>query len=1212
MRHLFGVAVIWLCFATNIYSSPVSYFSIPVLNRNVSNSEISSENLESRNRVSDANETKFKPLVLYNITFEVDLSEEILKRNFDPENENHKISVAGEFNGWSTTENYLVQTGAFNKYRGEVDIYDTAIPDTYLYKFVLDNGDLVWESIEERVISVSKSDSLDGKFQKLNYLRKVPVFDKIGEPDSVNQCDSVTKPCFEDKFVLFLNGVNVHIPSIDGEVVHDPKDITGDNRVFKISYSNWAESGFRWPGIGDRDTVGFDASSWTADNYGDTDTLFFRLLSSPVNEGQDDFLAFFDSQSEHDPFAGVDDLPFRLRWKIPDWAHDGEWHDFAVPLPPRTAALLDSAKAGKNYIGEDLEIEVDSLFMNWEYSGAWASGSATFVMNRTDPNWDEFDWQSVKYIGRHADHANGGDPIYLDYFSVGVSPEELIDEKTGSVENVDVMAINGINSISWSGLEEAFGYNIYFSESPIPEVFNPDDVTLIGYLTKDEQLTIDHDLIAPYAGFNENFTAYYGITALSEFGSESNIVTTSITSDLEIEESYAFGLNSASINDIYQSFASSGEDEISLSGVEIRSMFPSGYKPFSINENRKIIENGTGGDDDEDLSGKFWIGFGSTNNELIVYAEIKDDSLVFLNSPESPNSSWAYDGWQIGIGNYTPSSFIKSSTHDPFQRGAEPDYQLRASNILGGNPFIYEAYTSEVVPNSQTIFEETDYGYRLLTIINTVHLTDNVITQNDTLFNFPDSSEIALYPFNIAIDDNDGVNGIRDTQVSWSRLAGDDTWWRDPTQWQTIAFVGKNRVQSLSHYTSSLLGLESKEGFLSDTMSFGIELSKPGDEPIESFQFDIEFDTSKVSLESIEQDGFLSEGFTIVTNDSIPGVLKVSAAGASGVETEGILYGMHIIPKTADESNVSLKEIFINEEKHDPLSATLKFFERLCGDVTNDRSISALDATFILRNTVFLEPQFPLVELDSIAADVTGNGDITAFDAAKVLQYDIGLIETLSCGGSLGKSAQAASKARWEIVYEDESSLEVMIDYSASNLEISSMELLLELPNEISFKNIEGLQKGWTETSNTKNRKSFISAFGLAPLEKKTMKAVFTKNNNELVSGLEGELMFNESVPVKLPKILQTEIPEEFALEYNYPNPFNPETNIAYALPERVKVELSIYNILGQKVAELVNTVQEPGKYSVRWDASRMSSGVYFYRISAGKFASSKKMMLIK
>jgi len=90
------------------------------------------------------------------------------------------------------------------------------------------------------------------------------------------------------------------------------------------------------------------------------------------------------------------------------------------------------------------------------------------------------------------------------------------------------------------------------------------------------------------------------------------------------------------------------------------------------------------------------------------------------------------------------------------------------------------------------------------------------------------------------------------------------------------------------------------------------------------------------------------------------------------------------------------------------------------------------------------------------------------------------------------------------------------------------------------------------------------------------------------------------------------EIPTKFTLYQNYPNPFNPSTTISYDLPVRARVKLVIYNLLGQEVATLVNDEQEPGRYSVNFDASGLPSGIYFYRLEAGKFVEQKKMILIK
>ena len=90
-------------------------------------------------------------------------------------------------------------------------------------------------------------------------------------------------------------------------------------------------------------------------------------------------------------------------------------------------------------------------------------------------------------------------------------------------------------------------------------------------------------------------------------------------------------------------------------------------------------------------------------------------------------------------------------------------------------------------------------------------------------------------------------------------------------------------------------------------------------------------------------------------------------------------------------------------------------------------------------------------------------------------------------------------------------------------------------------------------------------------------------------------------------------IPEEYALEQNYPNPFNPSTVIEFSLPENVgNVKLSIYNTLGEKVAELVNTSLTAGKYQYQWNAQNVATGMYIYELRTDKFVSVKKMLLLK
>jgi len=103
-----------------------------------------------------------------------------------------------------------------------------------------------------------------------------------------------------------------------------------------------------------------------------------------------------------------------------------------------------------------------------------------------------------------------------------------------------------------------------------------------------------------------------------------------------------------------------------------------------------------------------------------------------------------------------------------------------------------------------------------------------------------------------------------------------------------------------------------------------------------------------------------------------------------------------------------------------------------------------------------------------------------------------------------------------------------------------------------------------------------------------------------------GETHYSKEVEVNVTA------PKVFSLQQNYPNPFNPSTVIKYAVPSDGFVTLSVYNILGQKVASLVNQNVKAGSYEVKFNASNLSSGIYIYKLEAGSFNATKKMMLVK
>ncbi|MBE7475751.1 MAG: T9SS type A sorting domain-containing protein [Ignavibacteriota bacterium] len=104
----------------------------------------------------------------------------------------------------------------------------------------------------------------------------------------------------------------------------------------------------------------------------------------------------------------------------------------------------------------------------------------------------------------------------------------------------------------------------------------------------------------------------------------------------------------------------------------------------------------------------------------------------------------------------------------------------------------------------------------------------------------------------------------------------------------------------------------------------------------------------------------------------------------------------------------------------------------------------------------------------------------------------------------------------------------------------------------------------------------------------------------------DGTVTYSEEVKVEV------EIPLVYSLEQNYPNPFNPSTTIKYSLSEDGFVKLSVYNLLGEEVTTLVNNEQKAGRYEVNFDASKLASGIYMYRLESNNFLSIKKMILIK
>lgn len=146
------------------------------------------------------------------------------------------------------------------------------------------------------------------------------------------------------------------------------------------------------------------------------------------------------------------------------------------------------------------------------------------------------------------------------------------------------------------------------------------------------------------------------------------------------------------------------------------------------------------------------------------------------------------------------------------------------------------------------------------------------------------------------------------------------------------------------------------------------------------------------------------------------------------------------------------------------------------------------------------------------------------------------------------------------------------------------------------------VEVGWYDTYPNGNNNQFAGCWGVYKFP--SGKIIGSDMNT-------GLYVVKMGVPFGI-QTISSEIPESFSLEQNYPNPFNPNTKIKFTIAQRRQVELKIFDITGREAAALVSQQLNPGTYEYDWNASKLPSGVYFYRLTSGEFSSSKKMILIK
>jgi parallel beta-helix repeat protein len=316
----------------------------------------------------------------------------------------------------------------------------------------------------------------------------------------------------------------------------------------------------------------------------------------------------------------------------------------------------------------------------------------------------------------------------------------------------------------------------------------------------------------------------------------------------------------------------------------------------------------------------------------------------------------------------------------------------------------------------------------------------------------------------------------------------------------------------------------------------------------------------------------------------------------------------------------------------------------ILGDVSLNGNVQAFDASKVLKHVVGSEL---LNTLQLSVADVSGATGVTTYDASLILQYSVGLISSFPAEvGDAPASPMLDKKTRSYLALQKVDNVNLSVKGTSVNFGEG-----FTIPIDIS--NTKGVTAVQIEIDVNSKLYSVSDVTLADEFSEYNMSFYFNENTEKLIVAIAGsrpmeaegnllnlDLVTNEELKgkvteeIKVSKFLANENnltksvlsesvqfigkPTQYSLEQNYPNPFNPSTIISYQIPDdNVDIKLVIYNIQGEVVNTLVNKSQNAGNYQVMWNATnnyggKVSTGVYIYRITAGKFTSTKKLMVLK
>lgn len=530
-------------------------------------------------------------------------------------------------------------------------------------------------------------------------------------------------PEFGDNKILFVEGPNVLIPEINGNVVEDV--VEDGNLVHRITGGAFFQLGYFWD-LGGSGGVDF------TQNIADVDTVYLRIRINPADhtdaEGN---LRSTGSLVIADVTNGTNsNLQWGIAYPFDASFYDNEWHDLAIPLPKPTISEHDSAKIGLDLDGNPLPAseQYNEEQMNWIFPTAW-NGEADISPNDPELGGDP-EWENLGRIALSLGNNQSG-TFYVDDFYIG--SESAVDlsvatELPDLPGNVSATAAGDSVQITWEhdSNSNIYNYELYYSGSSIADIEN-EGVKYIGSFRTSDDLSYTHLVERPHPSVS-GVDYYYAVVPTTQYSvkSSTNFTEENVTASGQ-SMPYIFELSE---DQELQIIADLENGEMNAESWPTEE-----FDPFVL----------SGDVSEDDASAKVWMAFGRAEGyqTLYIYTEALDDDI--LAGPENAPSDmhgttlypdpaneatwipgiadidmgleWNYylkDQLKIHFGTYEVD-FVTGTTNEFRSRGEKPDYFLSLQPKV--NPDNLEAGPDGMLTRfwiTEHNYEDPDVAYNVL------------------------------------------------------------------------------------------------------------------------------------------------------------------------------------------------------------------------------------------------------------------------------------------------------------------------------------------------------------------------------------------------------------------------------------------------------------------------------------------------------------------